>query len=429
MEAPNAVDLERAVIGGMLVDPTTADVVLSTLKPEYLYSENNRRIFSFVKRLYDKGEEWVDGNLLIQKLREEGELEKVGGTGYIAEITSEGIIGDDLAEVYCSEIEKKYRLRKALSLLQSAEEEFKYASDPRPLLERIQEILSKDESTENRASLSDLSSKLKEMVISRVEHPGLIGGIPTGWKDLDNLLDGLHGGKLYLIAGRPSMGKSSFMICMARSMAQRGIKVGIFSLEMSALQVFEWMVSQRAMVDIRRPQKKDLPTIMKAIDEIAGLPLWIDDSSTWMNDIRRKAGLWRKEGVEVVFIDHILLVEEEAKDPYQKASEVSRKLKRMAKSLDIPVVALCQLSRKVEDRGGEHKPRLSDLRDSGKLEENADVVMFIHRPGYYDMTPQGKPENYAAVIIEKQRDGALGTVDFLFIEEQRRFELLTREVE
>ena len=339
----------------------------------------------------------------------------------------EEAFGPAIAEVYCKKIKEKYRFRKVLSLLDKVRPEFEATGDSQPLLETIYELLSEEDDTNGSTSKEDIASKLKEIVVSRAEHPDVVGGIPTGWEDLDLLLDGLNPGRLYLVAGRPSMGKSSFMISMARNIAHKGIKVGIFSLEMSAFQIYEWMVSQRARANIRRPSKKDLPAIMNAIDEVIGLPVFIDDEDTWIGKIRRKAIVWRKEGVQVFFLDHILLVDDRSREPYQRVSEVSKKLKKMAKDLDAPFVVLCQLSRKVEERGGEHKPKLSDLRDSGKLEENADVVMFIHRPGYYGITPKGKPENYAAVIIEKQRDGALGTVDFVFIKEQRRFELLAKE--
>jgi len=420
------VDLERAVIGGILTDPSVAEVAFNLLTEGDLYMDSSRKIFSLARKIYER-DGVVDLALLRQEAKKDPSLDKLCKDGFLLKLMDSAVMGSGFAEVYCRRIKESARLRKVVSYLDRIRPEFEAAGDPQPLLEAIYELLTEEDGKITSLPREEIASRLKETIVARVEHPDAVGGVPTGWRDLDLLLDGLNPGRLYLIAGRPSMGKSSFMISMARNMAQRGIKVGIFSLEMSAFQIYEWMVSQRARVNIRKPSKKDVPALLKAVDEVMELPVWIDDENVWMGRIRQKARLWCKEGVEVIFLDHILLVEDRAKDPYQKVSEVSRKLKKMAKDLNVPVVALCQLSRKVEDRGGEHRPRLSDLRDSGKLEENADVVIFIHRPGYYGIEPNGKPKNYAAVIVEKQRDGALGTVDFVFIEDQRRFELLTKE--
>ncbi|RLE73954.1 MAG: hypothetical protein DRJ44_08240 [Thermoprotei archaeon] len=421
-ELPNAVDIERVVLGTMLEYPDLQEIGLGLLSEHHFYSDRHRLIFKFLKELKEK-EEWVDSVIFVQRAREAGVLEKMGGVAYLTEL--EGM--PESFEYYCQELDRKYRQRKGIILARRLEEGLKYSLEGSlEEIGRLQEVLC----TNGKVScLDEVVEKVKESVVAKVENPGLIGGIPTGWKDLDEVLDGLQGGKLYLIAGRPGMGKSSFMISMARNLAQRGIGVGIFSLEMSAYQIVEWMVSQRARVDIRKPRKKDLPALLSAAEEVKSYPLKIDDSSVSIGQIRSEAFLWRREGVEVMFLDHIQLVEDDVREAYQRMSEVSRKLKNLTKELGVPFVVLCQLSREIEKRGGDHRPRLSDLRDSGRLEENADVVIFIHRPEYYGISTNGKPPNYAAVIIEKQRDGALGTVDFLFIKEQRRFELLTREVE
>ncbi|MEG0872355.1 MAG: replicative DNA helicase [Clostridia bacterium] len=432
---PNDTIAEQAVLGSMLVDKDSVVAAVELLKPEDFYREDNKEIYATMFELYGLGKQ-IDMITLREQLKLRGTLEKVGDSQYIATLI-DNVPAIANIENYVKIVEEKSVIRK---LIKVANEILKmgYAQT-----EEVDAII---ESTEKKVFdvLQNRNSKgyssMKEVLITAFDaieamyqNKGKVSGIESGFVDLDTKTSGLNPADLIIIAARPAMGKSAFMLNIANFVAMhQKTPVMVFSLEMSKEQMVNRILSSEAEVDNMKIRNADLTSeewlkLGQASGRLSELPLYIDDtpglSSAELRAKCRKAKL--EKNIGLVVIDYLQLMESKTKSPsrQQEISEISRSLKILAKELSIPVIALSQLSRATESRV-DHRPMLSDLRESGAIEQDADIVMFLHREDYYDAETENK--NVAEVIIAKNRNGSTGTVELAWLGQYTKFANLYR---
>lgn len=449
---PQDIETERALLGAIMLNPGGMYEVADLLSMDAFYSPKHRTIYDGMRSLYERGEP-VDLVSLSARLKERKSLDKVGGSAYLSELV--GItVSPGSARHYAQVIQSKGVLR---SLIGVADEIGKLGfAEERDIEEVLNEAQSKIFKIANTASLqkfTDIRTELRE-TWERIEKlsqsKGELRGVPTGFPALDNKLAGFQKSDLIILAARPSMGKTSLALDIARRVAvDHKIPVGIFSLEMSAQQLTERMLAASAFVDSwklrtgRGLTEQDYENLQHAIGVLDEAPVYIDDSATntvlAMRAVARR--LKMEKGLGLVIIDYLQLASPMSSRAYdsmvQQVTEISRGLKAMSRELDVPVLALSQLSRAVEQRGG--RPRLSDLRESGSIEQDADVVMFIHREDKDKRAHEGGgfDNGYNAdfkkdvvdveIIIAKHRNGPVGTVKLRFREDQTRFESVADE--
>ncbi|MDE1924788.1 MAG: replicative DNA helicase [Patescibacteria group bacterium] len=434
---PQTVESERALLGALMIRPEGISESIDVLTADAFYSEKHRIIYRVMLALFGKSDP-IDIESVRAKLGDQGELEQIGGVSYLAELVSD-VPAASNARHYAQLVQKKYMLR---SLIDAGEYVAELGFDES---EEIEETLDKAEkriyevtSTPTLSKFTPLRETLTE-AWARLEHlqenKDELRGVRTGFRDLDSMLAGLQKSDLVILAARPSMGKTSLALDIARQTAiQHGTTVGIFSLEMSAQQLVDRMVSAEAKVNSwnlrtgRITDKDDFERIRDAYDRLSRAPIFIDDKPgnniLMMRSVARR--LKRENGLGLLVVDYLqLMVPTGAKASdslVQQVTEISRSLKILARELDVPVLALSQLSRAVEQRRG--KPRLSDLRDSGSIEQDADVVMFIHRDDKMNETSD-RP-NIAEILIEKHRNGPVGKVELYFDEKRTTFVTLEK---
>jgi replicative DNA helicase len=442
---PQDIDTEKALLGAIMLNPNAMYDVADTVSPEAFYASKHGVIFDAMLGLYQRGEP-IDLVTLSAKLKERKQLEKIGGSAYLSDlISATGSPGS--ARHYANIVQAKGVMR---SLIDAAADinELAYA-EHRPIEELLDEAQSKMYRIANVASLqtfTDIGTELKsawERMERLSQNPGELRGVPTGIAPLDNKLAGLQKSDLIILAARPSMGKTSLALDIARRVATEAkIPVGVFSLEMSASQLTERLMAATAHVDAWKLRTgkglttSDYEHLQQAIGELDEAPVYIDDKSTntvlAMRSVARR--LKAEKGLGLVIIDYLQLITPSSSRPndsvVQQVTEISRALKGMARELDVPVLALSQLSRAVEQRGG--RPRLSDLRESGAIEQDADVVLFIHREDkdkrYQDDSQFDNGHDFkkdfvdVEIIIAKHRNGPVGTVKLHFKENQMRYE-------
>lgn len=422
---PNSAELEGAILGGILSDTNaiaTALQVFGDANPFYL--ETPRKVYSACVQMYNTFRP-IDLLTVSEELRKRGELEKVGGSYQLVEYTNR-IASTANLEYHCRIIFQMFLQRE---IIRTSQELISKAQDPTTdaleLLESAESALwqftsnlvqpqHKDAGTITRAVLQKT-----EAIRTGQATPG----IPTGFAGIDDKLGGLVPGEVYVIAARPGMGKTAFVMSVARKVAKSGRKVGVFSMEMSSEQLVQRLISQACGVPLgivqnpKQASQQDYSSIQAGAAQIAELPIVIDDDGGYsISKMRGKARAMRREGVEVLVVDYIQLMsgsDKKGGNREQEISEISRGLKALAKELRIPILALSQLSRAVETRGGEKKPILADLRESGSIEQDAYSVIFLYRPEYYRIEENAEGESMkgiAEVIIAKNRNGALGSV-------------------
>ena len=427
---PQSLDAERAVLGSIMLRTEAFHEASDILTPDMFYAHKHGIIFDAILNLSKNGEP-IDVLTLTEKLREMGQLDTVGGQLYVASLT-EGIPSATHATYYAQTVYKKAMLR---SLIEAGSDigEIGYG-EPEDITEaldsaekRIFEVTSRP----GAQKFVPMSSMIDEAwqrfdKLSESEHE--LRGVPTGYKDLDNLLAGFQKSDLIILAARPSVGKTTLAMDIARNVAvKNNVPVGIFSLEMSSQQLVDRMLAAEARVSswhLRTGNLKndnDYTTLQEALARMAKAPLYIDDFAG--NTIARMRSIARKlkaeHGLGLIVVDYLQLIitSKNYDSMVNQVTEISRSLKQLAKELDVPVLALSQLSRAVEQRGG--KPRLSDLRDSGSIEQDADVDIFIHRED------KGKDENertnIAEILIEKHRNGPTGRIELYFDDKTTSF--------
>jgi len=422
---PQDLTAEQALLGSIMIKPVGLNEVVQTIVPDDFYSERHRRIYRAMLKLFDKNEP-IDLVALTSSLTASKQMESVGGPSYLVELTNAVPSASNL-KYYAETVKKKAQLRR---LIDSADRlsELGYREE-----EELDSIFEKAEQT--IFSLVNFSHKtfttLKDTLVEawerfeRLHKSGEgIRGLPTGFKGLDDRLSGLQKSDLIILAARPSMGKTSLALDIARQVAKTNVPVCIFSLEMSSQQLVDRLIATESHVDSwklrtgRLSTDSEFSNIRDALDTLSKAPIFIDDDPsnniTKMKSVARRLKSEHNLGLIVVDYLQLMVPRRDSDSLVQQVTEISRSLKGLARELDIPVLALSQLNRAVEQRGG--KPRLSDLRDSGSIEQDADVVMFIHREDKYNEDSDKK--NIAEILIEKHRNGPTGVVE-LFFDEKR----------
>ena len=434
---PNDVEAEQAVIGSMLTDRDAVISAIEVLKEEDFYREDNKTIYEAILNLYNRSEP-IDIITLKAELTSMGMFDKIGGLEYIVGLP-EKVPTTANVEKYISIVKEKSELRR---LIKAANEIIEQGYDP---TENIDDIMNSAEKKifnimqdKDQKSYSPIKDVLidafteLEQLYNQKQH---ITGVPTGFIDLDYKTAGLHNSDLILIAARPAMGKSAFVLNIATNVALRAnVPVAIFSLEMSKEQMVNRILCSEAMVDSNkvRTGKIDDDDWIKLADTMGDLseaPIYIDDTpGISINEIRAKCRKLKLEkNIGLVVIDYLQLVQGSSKRAQgsreQEISEISRSLKILAKEINVPVIALSQLSRAPEQRP-DHRPMLSDLRESGAIEQDADIVMFLYRDDYYNEDSEDK--GLAEVIVAKHRAGSTGTVKLVWLGNYTKFANMER---
>jgi len=426
---PANIEAEQALIGSILIEPERLDQIVSIVNSSDFYDVKNRYIFSAIEQLHDESLP-IDIISICDKLKAQGTLDKVGGELYVAQL-ADGVPTSAHAEMYAQIIRDKAILRELISAGSQIVETVFSDSNVDEILDQSERIIfriAESRATKSyidiRNALTDVFEHLEEL---RDKHAkglgGFVTGIPTGFKKLDEVTSGFHKSDLVIVAARPSVGKTAFALSLAKNMAMIGeASVGIFSLEMSREQLVQRLLCMESLVDLQKVRRgwlndEEWKRLMLGASNLMKSNIIVDDESNLEPRVlRAKARRMKKEyNVDAIFIDYLQLMslEDSRRDSrQQEISEISRSLKLLARELDISIVALSQLSRAVEQRE-DKRPRLSDLRESGAIEQDADVVIFLYRDEYYKKQNLELPHE-TEVIIGKQRNGPIGTVTLMF---------------
>jgi len=427
---PQNLDSEKALLGSIMLKPEGMNDAIDIVSADSFYSDKHRFIFQAMLDLFSKSEP-IDLLSLSNKLKEKKKLDQIGGSAYLTELVNAVPSASNLKH-YAQVVQKKAVMR-ALIDVSTHIGELGYAEE-----EDLEELLDKAEKKvfavtntpvgqrfiSIRETLNDAWDRIDKLHNKK----GELRGIPTGFKELDDCLAGLQKSDLIILAARPSMGKTALALDIARQAAtQNNIPVGIFSLEMSAQQLVDRMLAAESRVDAWKLRTGKLSVddefskIRDSLDKLSKAPIFIDDkaSNTVMGMRSTARRLKSEHGLGLIIVDYLQLMAPSRNfdSMVQQVTEISRSLKALARELDVPVVALSQLSRAVEQRQG--RPRLSDLRDSGSIEQDADVVMFIHREDKYKEDSE-KP-NIAEIMIEKHRNGPTGKIELYFDDKKATF--------
>ena len=428
---PHDLDAEQAVIGSMLTDADAVASSIEVLKPEDFYRADNRIIYEAMFNLYNRSEP-IDIITVKAELESMGRFEQVGGLEYLAGLPDK-VPTTANVQKYINIVEEKSKLR---DLIKTANDIIELGYDPTEDVDDIMENVEKKVFNLTQGKNQKGYSAIKDVLVdsftqleelyNRKQH---ITGVPSGFADLDYRTAGFHGSELILVAARPAMGKSAFALNIATNAAVRAdVPVAIFNLEMSKEQLVNRILCSEAMVDSNKVrtgklEEEDWSKLAEAIGRLSASNIYIDDTpGISITEIRAKCRkLQVEKHIGMVIIDYLQLIQGTNKrggSREQEISEISRSLKIMAKELNVPVIALSQLSRAVEQRP-DHKPMLSDLRESGAIEQDADIVMFLYRDDYYN--PDSEKKNIAEVIIAKHRGGSTGSVDLRWFGSYTKF--------
>ncbi len=430
---PHNLEAEQAIIGSVMVKPDAINEVMDIVSAESFYSDKHKRIWETILELHQKGEP-LDVLSLSNRLKEKSLLDQLGGTTYLGELLDRVPSASNIKN-YCEIVQKKYMMRR---LIETSDFISGLGYDESGELEEILDEAEKKlfsvtnySGTSKFVALKDTLNEAWERLERLHNSKDELRGVPSGFKDLDNKLSGFQKSDLIILAARPSMGKTAFALDIARQAAVvHNIPVGIFSLEMSSQQLVDRMLSAESRVDAWKLRtgrnlhiEHDFRNLREGMDKLARAPIYIDDQPG--NNIIKMRSVARRlkseKGLGLIIVDYLqLMVPTQSKNNdnvVQQVTEISRSLKNLARELEVPVIALSQLSRAVESRGG--KPRLSDLRDSGSIEQDADVVMFIHREK--DESGEQARSRDTEVLIEKHRNGATGSIKLIFDADKTTF--------
>ncbi len=434
---PESLEAEAAVLGSMILDPQCIGLVVQKLTSSAFYRVEHQMIFEAVISLWDRKSDTFDLLLLRDELKNRKQLEEVGGPEYLVKV-AEAVPSAANVEHYVQIVKDKQMMRELISaagevLTEALEDSGSVAEKLDRAEQKIFTVTQKKVSG-NAASMKEILTETFEAIDKRQGHH--ITGLPTGFAELDDLTCGLQNGEMVIIAGRPSMGKTSFAMNIAEHIgADNNIPVAIFSLEMGRQQLAERMLCSRGMIDsqlVRKGMVNDAQyqELVHTASELSERPIYVDDTpGITPLELRGKARRLRSRyGIKAIFIDYLQLMSMggSVESRQQEVSEISRYLKALARELEVPVVVLSQLNRASEGREG-HRPRMSDLRESGSIEQDADVIMLLHREDYYHKGETDYEETAVAeAIIAKQRNGPTDTVELSFNGVYTRFGNKTR---
>jgi len=439
---PSNLDAERLILGAVLLDNATINQAAERLKREDFFLESHRRIYEKMLALSERGQA-IDPVTLQEELRRAGELDAIGGPAYIGSLF-DGVPRFSNIDSYTGIVKGKSILRR---LIQTSNQImascFDAEDEPEEILdsaERLILAIAEDRLRQGFVPISEVAHKQLEYIEEIAGRQQLITGVATGFHDLDYMTSGLQPGDLIIIAARPSMGKTAFCLNIAQNAATRpaldGGKavVGIFSLEMSKEALVQRLLCSQARLDAHRLRtgmlgREDWKRLAVAVGELAEANIFLDDTPAVSTlEMRAKARRLKNEQkrLDLLIVDYLQLMTGRGRieSRQQEVSQISRELKALAKELNVPLVALSQLSRAPETRTG-NKPQLSDLRESGSIEQDADLVMFIYREDVYK--PETEKQNIAEIIVGKQRNGPVGSVELVFLKALTRFEDKYRE--
>lgn len=429
-ELPHNLEAEQSVLGALLVDVTTSMSAFQILVPDDFYSARHAHVFNVFRDLYDR-HQTLDEVMAVEELRKRGLEETVGGMAFLEELVRR-VPATANVEHYVRIVREKSILRSLLaSCGRIVQNVFDSGVSAREKLDFAEEEILKIGSQELGRDFVPLSEVLEEQYLKL----GLTGAVDeqtirTGFQDLDELTTGFHAGDLVIVAGRPSMGKTSFCLNCVERAALEGKKVAVFSLEVSKEQLVQNVLCSYCRVDAQRLRQRRLSTdgwekLHRGAERLANTQVYIDDTPGLTPlALKSKARRLRdRSGLDLLVIDYLQLMEVEGQENrQQEIAKVSRSLKALAKELSIPVIAISQLSRGVESRESErHRPRLSDLRESGAIEQDADLVLLLYREEYY-YPEKEEAKGKAEVIVAKQRHGPTGSVQLTFLGPYLRFE-------
>jgi len=434
---PQALDLEEAVLGALMLEKSPLNDVIDIIhQPEIFYKDAHQKIYVAIQELFSASES-IDILTVTEKLRSKGTLDEVGGAYYISQLTNR-VASAAHAEAHARILVQKFILREMIRIsgkvIQNAYDE---TTDVFSLLDETESDLfavAEGNIRKDYESMASLLFKAQNEIENAMLKEDGINGVGTGYNELDKITSGWQKSDMIVVAARPGMGKTAFVLSMARNVAvDFKHPVAIFSLEMSSIQLVNRLISGEAEIpaeDIRRGNfsKTEFEQFFERTKALSEAPIFIDDTPALsIFELRAKCRrLKQQHDVQLIIIDYLQLMSSGGKggNREQEISNISRSIKEIAKELSVPIIALSQLSRSVETRGGDKRPMLSDLRDSGAIEQDADIVCFIYRPEYYQLTEwhDGTPCNgQAEIIVAKHRNGSLKDVRLKFIGKYAKF--------
>ena len=434
---PHSQDAEEAVLGSLLIDPDAILDVASFLKPDAFYREQNKWIYQAILDLHEAREP-LDFVTLTETLRKRSQLENAGGEAYLISLLN-AVPTSVNARSYAHLVEGAALRRRMISAAGAiANLAYDEDEDVNVVLDRAEQALfsiSEERATRDLMPVRDIARDYLDRIVDLHTRGDDMIGVPTGYVDIDRLLGGLNKSDLLIVAARPGMGKTSFQLGMALHAGLRqGKRIAIFNLEMSGEQLVQRMIAAETRIDSQRLRRGQLyeqewPIFYEAIGRLSETRIFIDDTpSITPLQLRTKCRrLYAEHGLDLVMIDYMQLMQSERtnNNRVQEISEISRSLKGLARELDLPVVTASQLSRAVESRQ-DKRPQLSDLRDSGSIEQDADIVMFIYRDEYYNPDTTDRP-NIAEINVAKHRNGPTGVVDLYWHGKLASFRNLQRQ--
>ncbi|KAA3641751.1 MAG: replicative DNA helicase, partial [Bacteroidetes bacterium] len=435
---PQAVPLEEVVLGAIMLEKDALTTVMDIIRWESFYLDAHQLIYKAMLRLFERMQP-IDLLTVMEELKKEGDLEAAGGPAYLAELTNRVASAANI-EYHARIVSQKHIQRELITVsTKIIKDAFEDTTDVFELLDHAEQGLfniTQQNLSRSYDSMSSLASKALKQIEELKDREDGLTGVPTGFVDLDRVTSGWQNSDLIIIAARPGMGKTSFVLSAAKNAAMEFNKpVALFSLEMSSLQLAQRVISIEAEISgskMRTGQLEDYEwqQLQSAIENVSEVPIFIDDTpGINVFELRAKARrLKMQHDISLIVIDYLQLMsggsDNQKGNREQEVSAISRSLKGLAKELNVPVIALSQLSRAVETRGGSKRPVLSDLRESGSIEQDADIVGFIYRPEYYQILEDEEGmslKNVAEFIIAKHRNGALKTVRLKFTDEFARF--------
>jgi len=434
---PQAIDFEEAVIGAIMLEQNALHSISELLKPELFYKDAHQRIISAILRLINKATP-VDLLTVAEELKKSGELEVIGGAFYLTQLTNRIASGANV-EYHIRIIIQKFILRELIQISSEVQKDaYDDSVDVFDLLDKAQNLLfqvSEGNIRRGHGNMQNLIAEAIKQIETARNKPDGLSGVPSGFSELDRLTSGWQNSDLIVLAARPGMGKTAFVLSMARNIAvDYNRPIAFFSLEMSSIQLVTRLISSETELEAEKLKKGNLEDyewhqLHSKIGKLIDAPLYIDDTpALTIYELKTKCRRLKSQyDIQIVFVDYLQLMvgSGDAKgNREQEISNISRSLKSMAKELNVPVIAISQLSRAVETRGGIKRPVLSDLRESGAIEQDADMVIFIYRPEYYKIYEDEKGNSLRAkaeIIVAKHRNGAIKDIVLNFYDKFAKF--------